>query len=55
MNGDPFCATDFVEIPTFPQVPRRAEGNEQMFEYGGREGVLRLLNLFKRYVVHEGE
>jgi hypothetical protein len=47
-EGDPTSESYLLEIPKNLPVPTRNENTEMMYEYGGREGVSRLLNLFKK-------
>ena len=49
LEGDATCCSDFIEIPakTAPAKARN-ESNEMMYEFGAREGVPRLLNLFNK-------
>ncbi|EON99091.1 putative polysaccharide deacetylase family protein [Phaeoacremonium minimum UCRPA7] len=49
LNGDEKTCADLLEIPKAMPSQGRNEGAEQMYEYGAREGVPRLLNLFKKY------
>ncbi|KAH8883383.1 glycoside hydrolase/deacetylase [Thozetella sp. PMI_491] len=48
LNGDEKACGDLFEIPKTVSIPGRYESAEQTYEYGSREGVLRLLNLFKK-------
>ncbi|ORY32009.1 hypothetical protein BCR39DRAFT_525190 [Naematelia encephala] len=51
LEGDPTCCADYLEIPKVFPTAGRNENNEMMYEFGAREGVPRLLNLFKKYDV----
>ena len=48
MEGDPLSCADFLEIPKNKPQPRRNEASENMYEFGGKEGIPRLLNTFKK-------
>ncbi len=47
-DGDPMSCTDYLEIPSSVPQPFRVEPSEMIYEYGGREGVPRLLKLFTK-------
>lgn len=47
-DGDPLSCGDFLEIPKYTPMSRRVESSENMYEYGGREGIPRLLTLFNK-------
>lgn len=47
-EGDPSSESYLLEIPKNLPVPTRNENTEMMYEYGGREGVARVLSLFKK-------
>ncbi|RSH94231.1 hypothetical protein EHS25_004034 [Saitozyma podzolica] len=48
-EGDPLSESYLLEIPKNLPVPTRNENTEMMYEYGGREGVARVLSLFKKH------
>lgn len=50
LEGDPMFCADYMEIPKGLPGPGRNESNEMMYEYGAREGVPRLLDIFNRFV-----
>jgi hypothetical protein len=49
-EGDPLSESYLLEIPKNLPVPTRNENTEMMYEYGGREGVARVLSVFKKWV-----
>ncbi|EME38215.1 carbohydrate esterase family 4 protein [Dothistroma septosporum NZE10] len=49
LNGDEKSCGELLEIPKTPSIKGRYESSEQMYEYGAREGVPRLLGLFKKH------
>ncbi|KAJ3575721.1 hypothetical protein NPX13_g3937 [Xylaria arbuscula] len=51
LNGDEKSCDKLLEIPRTKAHNQRYEAAEQMYEYGAREGVPRLLNIFKKYKV----
>ncbi|GFZ42973.1 hypothetical protein JCM24511_00691 [Saitozyma sp. JCM 24511] len=48
-EGDPLSESYLLEIPKNLPVPTRNENTEMMYEYGGREGVARVLSVFKKH------
>jgi len=48
LNGDNVTCTELMEIPKTRFSKGRYESAEQMIEYGAREGVPRLLSIFKK-------
>jgi len=51
LNGDNVTCTELMEIPKTRFSKGRYESAEQMIEYGAREGVPRLLSIFKKHNV----
>ncbi|WVW79353.1 hypothetical protein I302_101321 [Kwoniella bestiolae CBS 10118] len=52
LEGDPTFCAEYVEIPAkAPPTGIRNESNEMMYEYGAREGVPRLLEIFNKYKI----
>ncbi|KAM0747463.1 glycoside hydrolase/deacetylase [Meredithblackwellia eburnea MCA 4105] len=49
VNGDKYVETSLLEIGHTVNDPDRFEMVEGQYEYGGRNGVPRLLSLFKKY------
>ncbi|WWC68282.1 uncharacterized protein I206_102205 [Kwoniella pini CBS 10737] len=50
LEGDPTFCAEYVEIPAkAPPTGIRNESNEMMYEYGAREGVPRLLEMFNKH------
>ncbi|KAK8861207.1 hypothetical protein IAR55_002026 [Kwoniella newhampshirensis] len=48
-EGDPLSCGHLLEIPKNAPKPSRNENVEMIYEFGGREGVPRLLKLFNKY------
>lgn len=51
LNGDPAAETFLSEIINAPRVEGRHMSMEQIYEYGSRAGVWRLLALFRKYKI----
>ncbi|MBX3169674.1 MAG: allantoinase PuuE [Candidatus Eremiobacteraeota bacterium] len=51
LNGDPAAETFLSEIINAPRVEGRHMSMEQIYEYGSRAGVWRLLRLFRKYKI----
>lgn len=51
LNGDPAAETFLSEIINAPRVEGRHMSMEQIYEYGSRAGVWRLLRLFRKYEI----
>jgi hypothetical protein len=39
---------DYLELPIRRMAPIRVEASENMYEFGGREGIARVMALFKK-------
>nr|XP_018999203.1 uncharacterized protein I203_08239 [Kwoniella mangroviensis CBS 8507]OCF62664.1 hypothetical protein I203_08239 [Kwoniella mangroviensis CBS 8507] len=47
LEGDPTFCSEYLEIPPrAPPTAMRSEASEMMYEYGAREGIARLLDIF---------
>ncbi|MBN9416931.1 allantoinase [bacterium SCN 62-11] len=51
LNGDPAAETFLSEIINAPRVEGRHMSMEQIYEYGTRAGVWRLMRLFRKYKI----